>query len=163
MRSKGSERLWARAVGRGLAAAIVTLLLAAGPASAVGNCTTATIEEPFRLPNGLLHAGGKLTLCHERNYSPVAAMHEVRVNGIGVGLFMSRCSTSEALIDGDTRPYMIFHRVGGGELFLVGVATPLRDRMQLHFLEDGTRRTREDRGDLIALANDPVLAQTRTP
>jgi hypothetical protein len=78
---------------------------------------------------------------------------------------MSRRSTSEALLDGDTRPYMIFHRVGEGELFLVGVATPLRDRMQLHFLEDGTRRTRQDRGDLIALADDPVLvlAQARTP
>jgi hypothetical protein len=94
----------------------------------------------------------------------VAALHEVRIDGMGVGLFMSRRSASEALFGGDTPPYMIFHRVDGGELLLVAVATPLRDRMQLHFLVDCSRRTEEKREELIALANAPalVVAQAHT-
>ena len=60
---------------------------------------------------------------------------------MGVGLFLSRRDTSEGLLGDDARPYMMFYRNDGGELFLVGVATPLRDRMQLHFLDYDTRRT----------------------
>ena len=164
MRSKRPDRTWSRAVGQGLAIAIATLLLATGAAGAAGNCFTATVEESFRLPDGTLHESGKLTLCHERNHSPVAALHEVRINGMRVGLFMSRRAVSEGLDGDDAQPYLLFHRVDGGELFLVGVASPLRDRMQLHFLDDSTLRTPRKRTDLIVLVNDAaiVLAPART-
>jgi hypothetical protein len=78
-------------------------------------------------------------------------------------MFLTRRGTSEGSLDAHARPYMVFYRDDGGELLLVGVATPLRDRMQLHFLDDGTRRT-GSRAGLIALANDPalVLARART-
>jgi len=139
-------------------------VLATGAAEAAGNCFTATIEEPFRLPDGAFHESGKLTLCHERNHSPVAALHEVRINGMGVGLFVSRRAVSEGLDGDDAQPYLLFHRVNGGELFLIGVASPLRDRMQLHFLDDSTFRTPRKRTNLIVLANDAafVLAPART-
>jgi hypothetical protein len=127
-------------------------------AQAAGTCTTATIDEPFRLPDGLLHDGGKLTLCHDRNRSPVAALHEVRVDGMGVGLFVSRSDTGEALFGGGhDRPYMMFRRIDGGELVLVGVATPLRDRMQLHFLDVARRRSPAGDSDIVALVNDPTF------
>ncbi len=164
MRSNTPQTSQSRAARRRLVVAIAILLLAAGSAQAIGSCTTATIDEPYRLPDGLLRAGGKLTLCLERNYSPVAALHEIRVDGMGVGLFLSRRETSEGLPDDATGPYMLFRRLAGGELSLVGLATPLRDRMQLHFLDDGTRRTTERRTTLIARANDPtlVVAPART-
>jgi hypothetical protein len=147
-----------------LAIAIATLLLATGAAEAAGDCFTANIEEPFRLPDGAFHEGGKLTLCHERNHSPVAALHEVRIDRMGVGLFVSRRSVSEGLDGNAARPYLLFHRVNGGELFLIGVASPLRDQMQLYFLDDSTIRIPRKRTSLIVLANDAafVLAPART-
>lgn len=158
MRGKTPDWSWPRAGGRRLAVAIASFLLVAGSAQAAGTCTTATIDEPFRLPDGLLHGGGKLTLCHERNHSPVAALHEVRIDGMGVGLFVSRPYTGEELFGGsDDRPYMMFHRAGEGELVLVGVATPRRERMQLHFLDRGKRPYPAGRSDLVTLLNDPAF------
>ena len=54
-------------------AAVITLALApAQPALAeFGDCVTATVDAPFRVPDGRVFPAGRLTLCDSGTYSPV--------------------------------------------------------------------------------------------
>jgi hypothetical protein len=158
MNGTSSKKSWQRTAGHRLVVTLAVLLLATGSAQAAGACTTALIEEPFRLPDGSLHPSGELTLCLERSFSPIASLHEVRVDNMGIGLFMGRRETSLGLGD-DPRPFMMFQRLSGGELLLVGVARPLRDRMQVHYLARGNWDTQIDPRQRIARVDDPALVR----
>jgi len=141
--------------------ATFVLLLSAGPARATGSCTSADIDEPFRLPDGSLHDAGRLSLCLDRHHSPVAALHEARVDGRALGLFASRSDQSEGLLEHDATPFMMFNRLKSGELALVGLGTPGRDRMQLYWLGYRALSHARRHPPLYALAEDPALLIVR--
>lgn len=150
------KRTWWTA-GLEITVVLAACWVGAAPALASGTCTTAAIEEPFRLPDGSLHEAGNLTLCLEGSYSPVASMHEVRVDGMAIGRFLSRRDFAEGPLADGARPFMMFQRLNGGELTLLGVANPLRDRMQVHYVGYKPAPTSHDRPDFFARADRPGL------
>lgn len=130
-----------------LESAVMALLFfcsffAPGSALAAGGCTSAPIPETFLLPDGTEHAPARLTVCIDRRYSPVSALHLVRVNGMSVGMHLSRHSTSEGPGSGDA--FMMFNRGTDGRLYLVGYANPGRDGMEIYTLRPSARRKTVD-------------------
>lgn len=99
-----------------------------------GECTSATVEEPFLAPDGSLHGAGRLTICASRRYSPVSYLHATYVDGLPVGMLISRRGTSEGPGDGQT-PFMMFYRDRSGLLHLSGYASPAGDRMVTYRLD----------------------------
>ena len=74
-----------------LAGIVVVALSASQPtlAASSGECVTALVDAPFRLPDGLLYPAGALTLCDGGAYSPVDNFQRVLVGGSSIGLFVS--------------------------------------------------------------------------
>jgi hypothetical protein len=145
-----SQRIRAK-VGVSLAALALGLLWAQGVARAAeGLCTGAIIEEPFELPDGSEHPAGRLTLCLERNHSPVASLHKVKVDRTPVSLLMSRRGSSEA--GTSESPYIMFIRRADGRLELAGYAYPGRDGMTVYTLEHP-----ESRRPLGSDSDTPVI------
>jgi hypothetical protein len=115
-----------------------TLLLAAAVAGAVlmtggttvagksGRCFTAEVTASIVLPDGSLHAPGKLKFCLTRKHSPVEALHHTSVDGNAIGLFRSRMGSSEGL-GGETSAFFVFSKRNDGALELQGFAHPTRD------------------------------------
>lgn len=99
-----------------------------------GECTSALVDEPFRAPDGSLYEPGKLTICASRQYSPVSYLHATYVNGLPVGMLISRRGTSEGLNEGG-KPFMMFRRDASGLLHLSGYASPAGDRMVTYRLD----------------------------
>ena len=125
---------------------MLLLLFATVPADALAGgsrgCTSAEIEEPVVLPGGSVHPPGLVTICVTQDYSPVASLHAVRIDGAGVALLASRRGESEG---GSVEPpFIMLVRDGRGRLHLAGYATPSRDRMLTYELVDlrSSRRTR---------------------
>ena len=76
--------------GKRAAALILTLVAVAGSASASTQvCSTAEVEEPFQLPDGSLHDAGTLTICLDRESSPVSFLHHAYVDRVPVGMMNS--------------------------------------------------------------------------
>lgn len=126
-RSRYGFGIWMTALSIGLL--VVPGLVSAGERV----CTSAEIDEPFVLPDGSEHPGGRLTLCLTRNYTPVAALHETYVEGMPVGMLMSRRGISES--SSTRRPYMMFGRGATGRLAFVGYANPSAKGMQTYTLK----------------------------
>jgi hypothetical protein len=127
---------------------ILLLVMAAAPAApalAAAGCTTVVLDETFVLPDGSEYDAGELSLCVEHEYSPVASLHAVRVDGAGVGLVASRRGRSEGEVE---RPFMMFFRDGRGRLHLAGYAIPSRDSMLTYDLVNlrGSSRARRIAG-----------------
>jgi len=101
-------------------AALVVGLLFSGTAAARGACVSAVIDEPFVLPGGSAHDAGRLSLCIQRTHSPIATLHEMRVDGMAVGLQQSRRGTTEER--SSAPPFMVFTRNAEGRLLLDGYA-----------------------------------------
>jgi len=125
---------------------ILLVLLSAASVDAlaggVGGCTSADVKEPMVLPDGSLHPPGRLTICVTQDYSPVASLHAIRIDGASVALFASRRGVGEG---GSVEPpFFMLLRDGRGRLHLAGYATPSRDRMLTYELVDlrSPRRTR---------------------
>ena len=119
--------------GTGLRLIVLALCLVAaqGAAEAAGGvCVSAEIEEPFRLPDGSAHPAGRLTLCHQSDFSPVASIHRSQVDGMTVSMHMSRRGESERN-DSDA-PVMMFGRQADGMLLLLGYAHSGRDKTTMH-------------------------------
>jgi hypothetical protein len=114
---------------RWFAALSIAAAALAAPTPAVSRpsdpCVTAHIDTPFWLPDGELHAPGTLTLCTIREFSPVANLHRVDVDGRTVGVFLSRKRMAEA--KGALAPEVVFARDGAGNLRLLGYSIPERD------------------------------------
>ncbi len=96
-------------------------------------CISATLSEPFLLPDGSEHSDGILTLCLSGDYSPVASFHETYVDGMPLGLFLSHRCVSEGPAEAD--PFMMFHREPDGRLRLYGYALPSGHHMAAYLLE----------------------------
>lgn len=92
-----------------------------------GSCTTAVVEEQVQLPDGSLHPPGTLTLCDSRSYSPVSTIHATYMNGMPVGMMLSRRGTSEG--GAERQPFVMLFRDGSGLLHLYGYAVPSGEHM----------------------------------
>jgi hypothetical protein len=98
-----------------------------------GVCATATLEEPFVLPDGSEHPAGRLTLCRDGRYSPVSAMHRTFVNRMPVGIFNGREEQGAQLAD-DENYFMLFTRRSDRPLRLVAYSLPDYGGSQTHVL-----------------------------
>ena len=87
-----------------------------------GDCVTSKVPEAFTLPDGTLHAAGRLTLCTVQAFTPVVGLHRVWANGDGASFAMSRLTWAEA--NADNRPVLLFRRVHGWPLEFVGYVWP---------------------------------------
>ena len=107
-----------------LACLVALVLSASEPARAAspGDCVTAHINAPFRLPDGLLYPAGTLTLCDGGKYSPVETFQRILVEGSSIGLFISNRRRAESR--GEGAPQVQFHRDTDGNLALVGLTLP---------------------------------------
>lgn len=145
---------------------LVTLVLGLGIASGVadaggrGECTSALVAEPFLAPDGSLHAAGRLTICETRRYSPVSHLHATYVDGLPLGMLLSRSGSSEGL-SGDGKPFLMFLRDEGGLLHLSGYAIPAGDRMVTYRLDlaraDRNRRVAAKEGSGGSAAGPSTL------
>jgi hypothetical protein len=112
--------------------ALFTAMLAFGELAAWGSaacagdqavCVTANVPEAFTLPDGRVHAAGRLKLCLDRLLNPAVGLHRVSEDGDGTALVMSRRSPASEYKDGP--PVLVFHRAAGMVLDLVGYVVPL--------------------------------------
>lgn len=135
-----SQRNFGGTVAR-LFVVALCLVAAQGAAEAArGVCVSAEIEEPFRLPDGSNHPAGRLTLCHDSDYSPVASFHRTKVDGMTVSMHMSRRGESER---GDSdAPFIMFSRDVDGTLLLLGYAHSGQDKATVHAFPP-SRKSRE--------------------
>jgi hypothetical protein len=98
------------------------------PAMAASPCTTASIDEPFVLPDGKMREPGQLKICLEEEYSPVASLHETRVEGMPIGMYITRHQEIES---GDLEHrFLVFARNQRGQLCLLGYARPVGDHVR---------------------------------
>ncbi len=110
--------------------ALTALVMFFGAGSAfAGTCTSAVLEEAFVLPDGTERPAGTLTLCVERTFSPVQSLHRISVDGMPIGMALSRHSTTE-LPDART-PAMVFERAADDRLYLLGYVSPGRDQLKV--------------------------------
>lgn len=146
-------------------AAILIVLLATLPARAASEatdaCVVAAVPEAFALPDGTKAEPGSLELCFTREYSPAAGLHELRVDGRPVGMFVSERRRTEGVTElGDA--IVVLRRRADGSLALYAYAVRAGDRMvayRLRPLDRWTRRAtrsveRED-PDLATLLREP--------
>ena len=59
-------------------------------------CTSATIEEPFILPDGSEHEAGDLKICHLQKHYPTSSLLVSYVDGKNVGLLLGVAGHNEA-------------------------------------------------------------------
>jgi hypothetical protein len=86
-------------------------------------CVTSLVPEEFTLPDGSVHAAGRLTVCAVKALNPVVELQRVSVDGGGGGgLIASRRARAEAT--GDSRAVLLFLRVPGNPLDFVGYVFP---------------------------------------
>ena len=95
-------------------------------AASSGECVTALVDAPFRLPDGLLYPAGRLTLCDSGTFSPVANLHKILVGGSSIGLFVS--SRRKAETGPTDAPQILFTRDAEGNLELIGYTLPSSGR-----------------------------------
>ena len=120
---------WAAVVALG---AVVVLAPSPAWSQSRGQCAQIDAPWPMVLPDGSIHKPGPLRLCLQQMYTPVSGLHEIRVNGATIGLFMSRVGTSEQPVEG--LPIVVFQRDGTDEYYLVGYAWPDGDAMRTYVL-----------------------------
>jgi hypothetical protein len=120
---------WAALVALG---AVVALAPSPAWSQSRGQCAQIDAPWPMVLPDGSIHEPGPLRLCLQQMYTPASGLHEIRVNGATIGLFMSRVGTSEQPVDGV--PIVVFQRNGTDEHYLVGYAWPDGDAMRTYVL-----------------------------
>jgi hypothetical protein len=140
-----------------VAGALMVALACSAVALAGNECTSARVAEPFLLPDGSEHPAGKLTLCVSEHYSPVSYLHRTYVDGMAVGMHVSRHSVSEA--PASESAYMLFNRGTDSKLRLVGFARPGREHMDLYALQ----RTANSQGGAGAPGDaGPIVVAART-
>ena len=114
------------------------LAFGTGWASPSGSCVTVEVAGPIELPDGSVHSASSLTLCMTRVFSPIATLHRVSLDGLPVGLVISRMGMSEG--PGSREPMVMFRREATGPLRLVGYAWPRGNRSQTFLLQVPKRR-----------------------
>jgi len=116
---------------------VLTLAVLAGlfapPVPAAGPRLVVQVDEPFEV-DGQLFKAGQLTLRQLREYSPVATLHEVRVDGRSLGFVLARDQADRGLA---TRDEVIFERSERGHLTLAAVALQGHPVRRLYRLGEG--------------------------
>jgi hypothetical protein len=110
-----------------VAAALAPASLARGPQA--GRCISADVGSPIVLPDGSRHSAGSLEICMSRIHSPVASLHETRIDGHHVGIYVAQSAPNEEYAKG-LEPYMVFGRSVAGDLVLRGYVVPDGKRMR---------------------------------
>lgn len=106
---------------------VATLLVVqTAMAASSGECVTARVGEPFRLPDGLLYPPGVLTICDGGAYSPVDNFQKILVAGSAIGLFVSERRGAELRSAGS--PQVVFRRGADSSLNLIGYTVPSTGR-----------------------------------
>jgi hypothetical protein len=107
---------------------LIATLLVVQPAMSAssGECVTARVGEPFRLPDGLLYPAGLLTICDGGAYSPVDNFQRILVSGSAIGLFVSEKRDAELRSAGS--PQVVFRRGADSSLSLIGYTLPSTGR-----------------------------------
>ena len=106
-----------------------------------GQCARIEVPWPVVLPDGSTHEAGSLNLCLQQMWTPASGLHEIRVNGKPIGLFMSRVGTSEE--SGEGVPVVVFQRYGSDEHHLVGYAWPDDGAMRTYVLRKFGKASRD--------------------
>ena len=122
--SKIQKELWWTAIALAL---LVGFLAPATPAADSTSTMVVQVNEPFEI-NGKAYAAGKIILRRFASYSPVASLHEVRVNGQSLGYVMARNRPDSDAVAKTN--HVVFERNAHGLLVLASLATrgePLRD------------------------------------
>lgn len=105
--------LWWTAIGLALLAGFLA------PATlASDSMMVVKVDEAFQI-NGETYQAGEITLRRFAEYSPVASLHEVRVDGQSLGYIMAR-SNSDEVCDSN---HVVFKRNAQGQLVLASLAT----------------------------------------
>ncbi len=94
-----------------------------------GRCISADVDSPIVLPDGSRHSAGSLEICMSRIHSPVASLHETRIDGHQVGIYVAQSAPNEEYAKG-REPYMVFARSSAGDLVLRGYVVPDGKRMR---------------------------------
>ncbi len=146
-----------------LTALVAVTMATTNPALAAssGECVTARLDAPFRLPDGLIHPAGVLKLCDGGKYSPVDNFHRILVGGSSVGLFVSSRRRAETGATG--APQILFRRDAEGTLELIGYTLPSSGRSVAFQLKplDETWQANNRRRSVVASAA-PVAAIVAT-
>ncbi len=106
-------------------AGVVAVAIPASPpamAASSGQCVTARLNAPFRLPDGVLYPAGTLTICDGGAYSPVDNFQRILVEGSAIGLFVSVRRNAE--LRSMDLPQVVFKRGADGSLSLIGYTLP---------------------------------------
>ncbi len=99
-------------------AMLSALVVWSSPEAIAGDRLAAWIDEPFEV-NGEIYPAAKLSLKQVSSLSPVAQLHEVRVDGQSRGLLLVRENRSgSAALRGE----LTFVRAGDGHLVLESIA-----------------------------------------
>jgi hypothetical protein len=116
---------------------VLTLAVLAGlcapPLAAAGQRLVVQVDEPFEV-TGQLFKAGQLTLRELREYSPVATLHEIRVDGRSLGFLLARDQANRSIA---TRDEVIFDRSERGHLVLASVALRGHPVRRLYRLGEG--------------------------
>jgi hypothetical protein len=99
-------------------------------------CYTAEIDQAVVLPDGSVHAPGRLQLCNSLQLNPVAALHETAVNGQPIGLYRSSIDRGEGTVEED-RAVFVFIRDGPDRLELQGYAVSQGEQMRVFDMRRG--------------------------
>jgi hypothetical protein len=131
------NRFYARLGRAAFGVSLLLLIAALAPPSSANphqarRCVSADVDSPIVLPDGSRHPAGSLKICMSRAHSPVASIHETRVNGSKIGMYPSRTFLNEESGSRyDSRdPYVVFRRDSSGDLVLQGYAVPEGRRMR---------------------------------
>ena len=116
-RDRGTPTLLGVVLAIGLAACA-----SASWAQERGACVSSNVPEAFTLPDGSVHAAGRLTLCTVEALNPVLGLHRMWPDGGGASLVMSRRARAEATAD--SQPVLLFQCAPGEPLDLVGYVLP---------------------------------------
>jgi hypothetical protein len=115
-----------------------------------GICVTANVPEAFTLPDGSVHAAGRLILCSFKAFTPVVGLHRVWTDGEGASLVrIRRARVAETT---ESRPVVLFQRAPGTLLDLVGYVMPDGAKSWSYALERSQR---------IAIAGPEVFGATQ--
>jgi hypothetical protein len=115
-----------------------------------GICVTAKVPEAFTLPDGTVHAAGRLVLCSFKTLNPVVGLHRVWTDGEGASLV--RIRRARAAENAESRPVLLFQRASGTLLDLVGYVLPDGGKSWSYALE---------RSERIAVAGPEVFGATQ--
>jgi hypothetical protein len=140
MMQTNSPKLWLLV----FALAVLAGLLAP-PVPAAGQQVSVRVNEPFEV-GGQYFMSGELSLREVREYSPVATLTEVRVDGHSLGVVLARNQADQT--NAATRNEVIFERSERGHLVLASVALRGEPVRLLYRLGNG-----DNAGQWVALSH----------